>query len=361
MSTERDTYVERVTCFLVPKEDSRAREAMTLDGLYEGNSPRIVQLVRTAYRRGVRRGAAAAWSASQPVSLRRTPATHEGPEDAPPCSACGSDVRGQGGLQCECPAGPVLVNPAPGTHEAVAQEAEAFRGFTPGPWGVEPGCYTVRALEQPLSAATGLGPPAIAVTTDHTETGLANAHLIAAAPDLLQERGELRRAIASWKVEEEDWKRREAELLTEVEQLRGVVREGVGVAFQLKFARAEVERLRADREADAEVRSMLFAEGAQASAREENAIREREALADSLEEIRNYVDGGPPALDMDRSGDALRLERDACVSALEASLLFHFGKTAQELSVGATEANTGGPGSWVWLALEALRGAGRLG
>lgn len=54
---------------------------------------------------------------------------------------------------------------------------------TPGPWEVESGCRTVRATSLPLTAGTGLAPPAVAVTVRSVE-GLADARLIAAAPDL---------------------------------------------------------------------------------------------------------------------------------------------------------------------------------
>lgn len=68
--SERDAYVDRVTRHIIPQDDALSRSAMTLDGIYDGDSARIHELIRTAYRRGVRRGAACAWSARQSISLR---------------------------------------------------------------------------------------------------------------------------------------------------------------------------------------------------------------------------------------------------------------------------------------------------
>jgi hypothetical protein len=82
MSAERDTYIDRVTRFLAPADDADSRAALTLDGIYSGTSPRIAAMIRTAYRRGVRRGASAAFSARQPISLRGS----DLPEEAPSSS-----------------------------------------------------------------------------------------------------------------------------------------------------------------------------------------------------------------------------------------------------------------------------------
>jgi len=67
---DRAVFIERVTGFLVPEDDASSRESMTLDGIYSGDPLRIQELIRTAYRRGIRRGAAAAWNARQPITLR---------------------------------------------------------------------------------------------------------------------------------------------------------------------------------------------------------------------------------------------------------------------------------------------------
>lgn len=71
MELDRDEYIRKVVGFLVPSSDREAWEALTLDGVYSGASPYVRRLVEIAYRRGVRRGAAAAWSARQPAQLRR--------------------------------------------------------------------------------------------------------------------------------------------------------------------------------------------------------------------------------------------------------------------------------------------------
>ena len=63
IDTGRDEFVARATRHMVPADDADAQQAMTLDGVYDGESERIRRLVRIAYRRGVRRGAASAWSA----------------------------------------------------------------------------------------------------------------------------------------------------------------------------------------------------------------------------------------------------------------------------------------------------------
>lgn len=73
--SDRDTFVDRVTRWLMPKDETLAAEAcesMGLDGVYEGSSQRIQRLVRLAYARGCRRGASAAWASQQAVVLRAT-------------------------------------------------------------------------------------------------------------------------------------------------------------------------------------------------------------------------------------------------------------------------------------------------
>lgn len=68
-------YIEKITRWLMPDRDdpelaAEARAGTSLDGVYEGSSPRIHRLVRLAYLRGVRRGARAAFEARQPIALR---------------------------------------------------------------------------------------------------------------------------------------------------------------------------------------------------------------------------------------------------------------------------------------------------
>lgn len=67
---DRNAYIERVTGYLIPKEDENSRAHTTLSGLYSGNSKRIHDLIARAYRRGIRRGASAAFSARQPITIR---------------------------------------------------------------------------------------------------------------------------------------------------------------------------------------------------------------------------------------------------------------------------------------------------
>lgn len=67
----RDEFVARVTAHMVPVDDADAQKSMTLDGVYDGESERIRRLVQVAYRRGVRKGAASAWSALQPIRARQ--------------------------------------------------------------------------------------------------------------------------------------------------------------------------------------------------------------------------------------------------------------------------------------------------
>lgn len=80
MSTKLDkaTFVERVTAWLMrdDKPDRalpvEARASFGLDGVYDGESAHIRRLVTLAYLRGIRRGAACAWEAQQPIVLRDT-------------------------------------------------------------------------------------------------------------------------------------------------------------------------------------------------------------------------------------------------------------------------------------------------
>lgn len=70
---DRDEFVERVTGWLMPKDEKLAAEArasVSMDGVYTGRSSRILRIARLAYARGVRRGASCAWSAQQPVTTR---------------------------------------------------------------------------------------------------------------------------------------------------------------------------------------------------------------------------------------------------------------------------------------------------
>lgn len=140
--------------------------------------------------------------------------------------------------------GPFPQEPALGSPEAVEQAAETIRGFTPGPWAAvphDPGELRLKRrfwqIGQEHEPNKGVG---FAFGEDD-----ANARLIASAPDLL----------------------------------------------------AEVERLRAEREGDAEIRFALNAAGLQASAREEEALRQRDTLADALESLlleTGALDAHPP-------------------------------------------------------------------
>ena len=67
---DRDEYIECVTKHIVPSGDIDSWSSMTLDGIYSGDSERISRMIQIAYRRGVRRGAAAAWSVKQKVTVR---------------------------------------------------------------------------------------------------------------------------------------------------------------------------------------------------------------------------------------------------------------------------------------------------
>lgn len=108
-----------------------------------------------------------------------------------------------------------------------AQPVSEFQGHTPGPWaadGCSDGGIRYHQISCPGKEVSGW-PYTIAHTEAHhaaiaDEEDAANARLIAAAPDLLRERDELRATISSWKAEEEHWKTREGELMAEVERLR---------------------------------------------------------------------------------------------------------------------------------------------
>lgn len=70
---ERDAFVDRVTRWLMPRDEALAAESRTsmgLDGIYAGKSRRIRRMLRLAFARGCRRGASAAWAALQRVSTR---------------------------------------------------------------------------------------------------------------------------------------------------------------------------------------------------------------------------------------------------------------------------------------------------
>lgn len=70
----REEFVDRATKWLFGRmceEDVKlVRERMGLDQLYNGKSKRIHRLIRIAYLRGARRGAAAVWEGMQPISIR---------------------------------------------------------------------------------------------------------------------------------------------------------------------------------------------------------------------------------------------------------------------------------------------------
>jgi len=81
---DRDEFVERLTRWLMPRDPGlaeQARACMGLDGVYNGTSARVHRMIRLAYARGCRRGAAAAWSAHQPVTLRGALVEETGPSD----------------------------------------------------------------------------------------------------------------------------------------------------------------------------------------------------------------------------------------------------------------------------------------
>lgn len=79
MNQEREDYIERVAGYLIPAEDKDSRSSMTLDDLYSGSSARIYELIKRAYRRGVRRGASAAYSAAQQITVRSIDQGEQGP------------------------------------------------------------------------------------------------------------------------------------------------------------------------------------------------------------------------------------------------------------------------------------------
>jgi hypothetical protein len=82
--SERDEYIESVTGYLIPEDDEDSRSSMTLSGLYGGDSRRIHDLISRAYRRGIRRGASAAFSARQPVTIRELAKEFGGDPTGPP-------------------------------------------------------------------------------------------------------------------------------------------------------------------------------------------------------------------------------------------------------------------------------------
>lgn len=100
-NADKAAYVERLTRWLMPDDDpelaAEARASMSLDGVYKGGSRRIMRMIRLAYLRGVRRGAAIAWNARQPVGLR----TVQIPPPPRECPACGH-VLCDAGCRCNC-------------------------------------------------------------------------------------------------------------------------------------------------------------------------------------------------------------------------------------------------------------------
>ncbi len=73
MNPEKAKFVDRATRWLMPVNDpemlEQAMEKMTLDGIYNGKSMRIHRMIRLAYARGARKGAASVWDGQQPVTL----------------------------------------------------------------------------------------------------------------------------------------------------------------------------------------------------------------------------------------------------------------------------------------------------
>lgn len=96
------------------------------------------------------------------------------------------------------PMPPFPQEPAPGSAQAVEVAARTIRGFTPGPWKVvsKPGDMTVGKGSRALAALLGL-PDA---------EKIANARLMAAAPDLLAENERLRASIGEAWGSATDWR-----------------------------------------------------------------------------------------------------------------------------------------------------------
>ena len=66
---DRDAYVDKLASWM-EADSARIGRCVTLDGIYAGKSRRIYEMVRLAYRRGIRRGLALAWEAKQPITIR---------------------------------------------------------------------------------------------------------------------------------------------------------------------------------------------------------------------------------------------------------------------------------------------------
>ena len=73
MNEEKAKFIDRATRWLMPVNDPEmlelAMEKMTLDGIYTGKSMRIHRMIRLAYARGARKGAASVWDGQQPVTV----------------------------------------------------------------------------------------------------------------------------------------------------------------------------------------------------------------------------------------------------------------------------------------------------
>lgn len=198
------------------------------------------------------------------------------------------------------PVGPFPQEPAFGSPEAVEQAAETIQGFTPGPLTAQQGdpepCIVLKG-SRPVAFVSGLG----------------NARLFAAAPDLLCERDALRREVAYLKGQRQldgvaqdrtVASRREVErerdaLREENERLQAELRHStvqhVAMQTELERVRAEVDQLRAGvtswkaeeeswRREFAQHRAEIQGLGDALEA----VTRQRDALANSLEEFYEY-------------------------------------------------------------------------
>ena len=81
MNDEKAKFVERATRWLMPVNDpemlEQALASMHLDGIYTGKSMKIHRMIRLAYARGARKGAASVWDGQQPVHLVGSDASKE--------------------------------------------------------------------------------------------------------------------------------------------------------------------------------------------------------------------------------------------------------------------------------------------
>jgi hypothetical protein len=147
------------------------------------------------------------------------------------------------------------------------------------------------------------------------------------------------------------------DLLVEVEQLRGVARESIGVAVQLREVRAEVEELRSS------VASWKAEE-------EDWKRREAQLLAD-VERLRERVEQGDrERLDAVEDAIQAREQRDALADVLLAvgQRIVIEGPPPQMMALCATDGQRlGAATAWDWLRADlrskieaALRAAGRL-